>query len=245
MTERIQWQAVRAVVGSLAVIAAGCGTQSEFSPVGPTVGFSAGTIAIAPAGAIVGTWVVLESRLASDPAGNSLSYTWDFGDGDSATGEATSHVYATPGDYYATVTVSSSEGGSAVASLHIPVRSLTARWSGDLNGVPGRKNQREGYGDLHRYEPRPRPGDVHGNGGPGRRDPRWRRERARRRRRALDARPQLASRHRQSMKTAAKTSVGRVAPASSPSGAIPPSNERDRIDWPAGFGAFAITSVAR
>jgi PKD domain len=144
MTERIQWQAVRAVVGSLAVIAAGCGTQSEFSPVGPTVGFSAGTIAIAPAGAIVGTWVVLESRLASDPAGNSLSYTWDFGDGDSATGEATSHVYATPGDYYATVTVSSSEGGSAVASLHIPVRSLTARWSGDLNGVPGRSPGRHG-----------------------------------------------------------------------------------------------------
>jgi PKD repeat protein len=137
MTERIQWQAVRAVVGSLAVIVTGCGTQSEFSPVAPTVGFSAGTITIAPAGAIVGTSVVLESRLASDPSGNSLSFTWDFGDGDSATGEATSHVYATPGDYYATVTVSSSEGGSAVASLHVPVRSLTARWSGDLDPVPG------------------------------------------------------------------------------------------------------------
>ena len=137
MTKRTQWQAVRAVVGSLAVIAAGCGSQSEFSPVAPTVGFSAGTIAIAPAGAIVGTSVVLESRLASDPSGNSLSFTWDFGDGDSATGEATSHVYATPGDYYATVTVSSSEGGSAVASLYVPVRSVTARWSGDLGGVPG------------------------------------------------------------------------------------------------------------
>ena len=136
MTERVRWQAVRTVVGSLAVIAAGCGSQSEFSPVAPTVGFSAGTIAIAPAGAIVGTLVTLESRLASDPSGNSLFFTWDFGDGDSATGEATSHVYATPGDYYATVTVSSSEGGSAVASLWVPVRSLTARWSGDLGGVP-------------------------------------------------------------------------------------------------------------
>jgi hypothetical protein len=137
MAERLRWQAVKAVVGSFAVIAAGCNAQSEFSPVAPTVGFSAGTIAIAPAGAIVGTAVVFENRLASDPSGNSLSFTWDFGDGDSATGEATSHVYATPGDYYATVTVSSSEGGSAVASLHIPVRSLTARWSGDLGGVLG------------------------------------------------------------------------------------------------------------
>jgi hypothetical protein len=136
MTERIQWHAVRSVVGSLAVIAAGCGTQSEFSPVAPTVGFSAGTIVIVPAGVIVGTSVILENRLASDPTGDSFSYTWDFGDGDNATGAATSHVYATPGDYYATVTVSSSEGGSAVASLHVPVRSLTARWSGALPGGP-------------------------------------------------------------------------------------------------------------
>ena len=33
------------------------------------------------------------------------------------------------------MTVGSSEAGSAVASLHIPVRSLTARWSGDLGVV--------------------------------------------------------------------------------------------------------------
>jgi len=135
MRERFQWQAVRAVVGSLAVIAAGCGSQSGLSPAGPTLGFSAGTIAIVPAGAIVGTSVILESRLASDPTGNSLSYSWDFGDGETAAGEATTHVYATTGDFFATVTVSSSEGGSAMATLNIPVRSLTARWSGDLGAV--------------------------------------------------------------------------------------------------------------
>lgn len=137
MTERIQWQAVRAVVGSLAVIAAGCG-QSEHSPVGPTVGFSAGTIGIAPAGAIVGTSVILESQLASDPSGSPLSYNWDFGDGETAPGSAAiTHVYATEGIYVATVTVSSSESGSAQATLNVPVRSLTARWSGDLGGIPG------------------------------------------------------------------------------------------------------------
>jgi hypothetical protein len=138
MTQRIQWQAVRAVVGSLAVIAAGCGSQSEFSPVAPTVGFSAGTIAIEPAGAIVGTSVILENRLASDPSGGSVTYSWDFGDGETTTGgTAISHVYATPGVYVATVTVSSSEAGAAQATLNVPVRSLTARWSGDLGGVHG------------------------------------------------------------------------------------------------------------
>jgi len=136
MTQRIRWQAVRAVVGSLAVIAAGCG-QSEHSPVGPTEGFP-GSIAIAPAGAIVGTSVILESRLASNPTGASLSYSWDFGDGYTVMGgESITHVYASEGTYVATVTVSSSEAGSAQASLNVPVRSLTARWSGDLGGVHG------------------------------------------------------------------------------------------------------------
>ncbi len=262
MTQRIQWQAVRAVVGSLAVIAAGCG-QSEHSPVGPTEGFP-GTIAIAPAGAIVGTSVILENRLASNPTGGSLSYSWDFGDGYTAMGgDSITHVYASEGTYVATVTVSSSEAGSAQASLNVPVRSVTARWSGDygrvsitqdgldLRGkVPGRsarghrrgKSQRDGYGDLHRHAPGPRPGHVHGNGGPGRHDARRRREGVRRRQQALDAHPQqLAARYCQSMKMAAKTSVGRLAPASRLSGRMPPSKQGDRIDWPAGFGAFAIT----
>ena len=106
--QRFRWQAVRAVVGSLAVIAAGCGSESGLSPAGPTPGFSADTIEIAPAGAIVGTWVTLESRIASTPAGSSHSYYWDFGDGSTASGgEAISHVYAAAGTFVATVTASS------------------------------------------------------------------------------------------------------------------------------------------
>ncbi|HEY3319548.1 MAG TPA: PKD domain-containing protein [Planctomycetota bacterium] len=42
---------------------------------------------------------------ATDGDGDSLSYTWDFGDGTTGTGASTSHVYATPGIYTATVTV--------------------------------------------------------------------------------------------------------------------------------------------
>ena len=135
MIERLRAQAVRAVVGTLAVVVAGCGSQAGLSPVAPTVGFSAGTIAIAPAGAIVGTAVTLESRQVSDPSGGYLVYSWDFGDGDTAGGASAGHVYATAGDFYARVTVSSSEAGSAVATLNVPVRSLTARWSGDLGVV--------------------------------------------------------------------------------------------------------------
>jgi hypothetical protein len=129
MIERFRLQGVRAVVGSLAVIAAGCGSDSGMSAAGPSPVFSAGTIEIAPAGAIVGTLVTLEGRSATDPSGGSLSYHWDFGDGSTATGEQATHVYATAGDFFATLTVSSTEAGSSTTSMHIPVRSLTARWS--------------------------------------------------------------------------------------------------------------------
>jgi hypothetical protein len=129
MRERFRLQGVRAVVGSLAVIAAGCGSDSGISAAGPSPVFSAGTIEIAPAGAIVGTFVTLEGRSATDPSGGSLSYHWDFGDGSTATGAQATHAYATAGDFFATLTVSSTEAGSATTSMHIPVRSLTARWS--------------------------------------------------------------------------------------------------------------------
>ena len=158
MTQRIHWQAVRAVVGSLAVIAAGCG-QSEHSPVGPTEGFP-GTIAIAPAGAIVGTSVILESRLASNPTGGSLSYSWDFGDGYTVMGgDSITHVYASEGTYVATVTVSSGEAGSAQASLNVPVRSVTARWTGDYGRV---SITQDGLDLRGRYLDDPREGIVEG-----------------------------------------------------------------------------------
>ncbi len=214
MVKRFRLQAVRAVVGSLAVIAAGCGTESGLSPTGPTPGFSGDTIEIAPAGAIVGTRVILESRIASTrTAGSSFSYYWDFGDGSTASGgEAISHVYADAGTFVATVTASSSETGSVQSDAEHPGQEPHRRMVGRLRPsvdhagrsrppgkVPGRsarghrrgKSQRDGYGDLHHYAPGPRPGHVHGNGRPGRDDARGHRERARRRRQALEARPQL------------------------------------------------------
>ena len=131
MVERFRLQAVRAVVGSLAVIAAGCGSKAGLSVTGPTSEFAAGVIEIAPAGANVGTAVTLQSRRALDPTGGPLSYSWDFGDGSTGWGEATTHVYATGGTFMATVTVISIEGGSTRATLNLPVSSLTGRWTRD------------------------------------------------------------------------------------------------------------------
>ena len=59
----------------------------------------------------------------------------------------------------ATVTVHSSEAGSAQATMNIPVRNLTARWTGDY----GRVSITQDGLDLHgRYLDDPREGIVEG-----------------------------------------------------------------------------------
>jgi len=48
---------------------------------------------------------------ATDPDGDSLAYSWDFGDGHKGSDTETSHVYAVPGWYIAVLTVSDGKGG--------------------------------------------------------------------------------------------------------------------------------------
>jgi PKD repeat protein len=42
--------------------------------------------------------------------GSNITYTWDFGDGGTGNGESVTHVYATAGEYTATVTATNSLG---------------------------------------------------------------------------------------------------------------------------------------
>ncbi|MDS0295107.1 PQQ-dependent sugar dehydrogenase [Halogeometricum luteum] len=56
---------------------------------------------------------------ASDPEGDDLSYTWHFGDGETATGVSVSHTYDEQGSYEAYVEVS--DGTTAVDSEPTPV----------------------------------------------------------------------------------------------------------------------------
>jgi PKD repeat protein len=51
---------------------------------------------------------------SSDPDGNNLSYSWDFGDGGTGSGATPTHVYTVPGNYIVTLTVT--DDGSPVLS---------------------------------------------------------------------------------------------------------------------------------
>lgn len=61
------------------------------------------------------------SVVATDPDGDALDYSWQFGDGSTATGATAVHVYATGGTYSALVIVRDPARGQRTASLSVTV----------------------------------------------------------------------------------------------------------------------------
>jgi len=58
------------------------------------------------------TLVSFNAGCSSDPDGNPLTFTWDFGDGSTGSGVTATHYYS-PGSYDATLTVTDSNGAVA------------------------------------------------------------------------------------------------------------------------------------
>jgi len=69
---------------------------------------------------------------AISPSGGTLSYAWNFGDGQASTLARPTHTYATDGTFPVTVTVTDSDGRAASGSAQVVVRSLTGTWVGTL-----------------------------------------------------------------------------------------------------------------
>ena len=65
--------------------------------------------------------VFFSGSVSLDPDGTIVSFDWDFGDGDTASGEELNHTYTDEGSYTATLTVTDNGGATAVDTEQIEV----------------------------------------------------------------------------------------------------------------------------
>jgi len=69
----------------------------------------------------VGQKVTLDASASADPEGGPLTFVWQFGDGASANGPTTTHAYASPGIFTATLNVTDERGASSIISVRVTV----------------------------------------------------------------------------------------------------------------------------
>ncbi len=93
----------------------------------PPVG---GSVAVSPSGTgLAGaTSFTFTLQGASDPDGDALKYTWDFGDGGTSSEMSPTHVYGRSGTFTVSATVSDGKLSAAAASATVRVGDLTGRW---------------------------------------------------------------------------------------------------------------------
>ena len=84
----------------------------------PTVTFTASANPVT-----AGSTVAFNAGGSSDAYGTITSYSWNFGDGTTATGVTASHAYASPGTYSVSLTVTNDAGQSATQTGTITVNS--------------------------------------------------------------------------------------------------------------------------
>ena len=76
---------------------------------------------IEPANGPAPLTVSFDAANSSDPDGDPLNFSWDFGDGQQGIGVQTSHIYEAEGSYDVTLTVTDDQGGQDSLTLTISV----------------------------------------------------------------------------------------------------------------------------
>ncbi|NJD90730.1 MAG: PKD domain-containing protein [Geobacter sp.] len=88
-------------------------------PTAPVVLNPVAEFTFSPTSGSVPLSVLFDASASSSPNGAITNYSWDFGDGSTATGMNVSHVYQTPGTYGITLTVTDSATKSATKSAQL------------------------------------------------------------------------------------------------------------------------------
>lgn len=94
-----------------------------------------GAIDVSPTttGMAAATVYTFRARGASDRDGDSLGFTWAFGDGTFGSGDTVTHTYNTAGNYEAHLTVSDGPSSSSPPDVSVPVApNMAGTWSGGI-----------------------------------------------------------------------------------------------------------------
>jgi PKD repeat protein len=85
--------------------------------------------------------VSFDASASSDSDGTIVSYTWDFGDGQTATGVSQNHVYSLPGSYLVQLTVTDNLGATAQSTVTITVNAVQSGLVSEHDVITGVSNQ--------------------------------------------------------------------------------------------------------
>ncbi len=93
-----------------------------------------GSINVSAANALMSaTEVTFASQGATDPDNDPLTYTWEFGDGGTATGQTATHVFRSAGTFTAKLTVSDGKKSASTNAGPVTVKSMQGAWRGIFN----------------------------------------------------------------------------------------------------------------
>ena len=158
------WQAPT-TLGNYNIYSAGLSTNADSSTTGDAVATLATTVTVsagasqppvavitAPQTAQVDTVVDFDGSNSQDPDSTIVSYQWDFGDGSTATGALTNHIYTAAGTYTVTLTVTDDTNLSdttfrdiSVGGVMIPI----ANPGGPYVGIEGQPVDFDGSQSTH------------------------------------------------------------------------------------------------
>lgn len=124
--------------GSLYYLSIASGNVHKVEYVGPENETPSAAARAIPTSGPAPLTVVFDASRSSDPDGDGLSYSWDFGDGSAdATRFFVTHTYDEPGNYVATLTVTDGRGGVDTDTVNIRIEEPLEGIGGLLGGLLG------------------------------------------------------------------------------------------------------------